>query len=102
MSGVAQQVNAKLISRSGLGVGVPRITSRNRIVNLLLILSLLSCSSRTQVRQQPLRPSELMEGASTYLNHSVEVEILEPLYGPVNAEQLARGEYGQVEVRHLA
>ena len=46
-----------------------------------------------------MRPSELIEEASTYLNHSVEVEILEPLYGPANAEQLARVGYGQVEVR---
>jgi len=52
-----------------------------------------------QVRKNTLRPSELLSEANKYLNQSVEVEILEPLYGPANAEQLARVEYGQVEVR---
>ena len=71
----------------------------HKLIILLLVQLLLSCGLPAQVRMKPLRPSELIEEASTYLNHSVEVEILEPLYGPANAEQLARVEYGQVEVR---
>lgn len=70
-----------------------------KLITLLLVLLLLSCGSPAQVRKNTLRPGELIEGASKYLNQSVEVEILEPLYGPANAEQLARVEYGQVEVR---
>ncbi|HEY0725916.1 MAG TPA: hypothetical protein VGD41_18365, partial [Pyrinomonadaceae bacterium] len=33
------------------------------------------------------------------MNQSVDLEILEPLYGPSKPEDLARAEYGQVEVR---
>lgn len=46
-----------------------------------------------------MRPSELMEKPDNYLNQTVDVEILEPLYGPARPEDLARAEYGQVEVR---
>lgn len=66
-------------------------------VSLLLLSS--SCSFPAQVRKTSLRPGELLETPNTYLNQPVEVEIVEPLYGPTNAEQLARAEYGQVEVR---
>ena len=52
-----------------------------------------------QSRKSVLRPIELIENATTFLNRSVEVEILEPLYGPARPEDLARTEYGQVEVR---
>ena len=40
-----------------------------------------------------------MEKPDNYLNQTVDVEILEPLYGPSRPEDLARAEYGQVEVR---
>jgi len=33
-----------------------------------------------QTRKNPLRPSELIENPNTYLNQSVDLEILEPLY----------------------
>ena len=46
-----------------------------------------------------MRPSELIENANNYLNQTVELEIVEPLYGPSKPEDLARVEYGQVEVR---
>jgi len=46
-----------------------------------------------------LRPSELIENANNYLNQTVELEIVEPLYGPSKPEDLARVEYGQVRVR---
>jgi len=46
-----------------------------------------------------LRPSELIENANNYLNQTVELEIVEPLYGPSKPEDLARVEYGQVQVR---
>jgi hypothetical protein len=41
----------------------------------------------------------LVANASTHLNHSVDVEILESLYGATTQEQLAKLEYGQVEIR---
>lgn len=59
----------------------------------------LSCGLPAQTRKNPLRPSELIENADRYLNQTVELEILEPLYGPSRPEDLARSEYGQVEVR---
>lgn len=59
----------------------------------------LSCGLPAQTRKNPLRPSELIENADRYLNQTVDLEILEPLYGPSRPEDLARAEYGQVEVR---
>ena len=46
-----------------------------------------------------MRPSELIENANSYLNQTVDLDIVEPLYGPSKPEDLARVEYGQVEVR---
>ena len=66
---------------------------------LLLVAMILSCGLPAQTRKNPLRPSELIENASTYLNQTIDLEILEPLYGPSKPEDLARAEYGQVEVR---
>ena len=66
---------------------------------LLLVLVILSCGLPAQTRKSPLRPSELIENANTYLNQIVDLEILEPLYGPSNPEDLVRAGYGQVEVR---
>jgi hypothetical protein len=51
------------------------------------------------MRKSPLRTTELIENANKYLNQTVDVEILEPLYGPSNEQDLARTEYGQVEIR---
>lgn len=59
----------------------------------------LSCGLPAQTRKNSLRSSELIENADTYLNQTVDVEILEPLYGPSRPEDLVRAEYGQVEVR---
>jgi hypothetical protein len=70
-----------------------------KLIVLLFVPLFLSCSSPAQVTKNTLRPAELIESADSYLNRSVEVEIVEPLYGPSSAEQLARVEYGQVEVR---
>ena len=60
---------------------------------------MLSCRLPAQTRKNPLRPSELIENANSYLNQTIDLEILEPLYGPSKPEDLARAEYGQVEVR---
>ena len=46
-----------------------------------------------------MRPSDLIENADNYLNQTVQLEIVEPLYGPSKPEDLARVEYGQVQVR---
>jgi len=46
-----------------------------------------------------LRPSDLIENANNYLNQTVDLEIVEPLYGPSKPEDLARVEYGQLQVR---
>ncbi|HET6978983.1 MAG TPA: hypothetical protein VFI24_21805 [Pyrinomonadaceae bacterium] len=67
--------------------------------HLLLVVMILSCGLPAQTRKNPLRPAELIENANTYLNQSVDLEIVEPLYGPSKPEDLARAEYGQVEVR---
>ncbi len=66
---------------------------------LLLVVMILSCGLPAQTRKKPLRPAELIENANTYLNQPVNLEILEPLYGPSKPEDLVRAEYGQVEVR---
>ena len=66
---------------------------------LLLVVMILSYGLPAQTRKNPLRPSELIENANAYLNQSVDLEILEPLYGPSRPEDLVRAAYGQVEVR---
>ena len=66
---------------------------------LLLVIVILSCRLPAQTRKNILRPSELVENANTYLNQTVDVEILEPLYGPSTPENLTRAEYGEVEIR---
>jgi len=68
-------------------------------VGTLLAFLLLSCGSPAQQRKMAPRPAELIQNASTYLNRFVEVEIVEPLYGPSTPEELAKVEYGQVEIR---
>ena len=60
---------------------------------------ILSCGLPAQTRKNPLRPSDLIENANNFLNQTVELEIVEPLYGPSKPEDLARVEYGQVQVR---
>lgn len=72
---------------------------RTKPFYLLLVVMILSCGLPAQTRKNSLRPTELIENASTYLNQPVELEVLEPLYGPSKPEDLARAEYGQVEVR---
>ena len=67
--------------------------------HLLLVLVTVSCGLPAQTRKSPLRPSELIENADTYLNQTIDLEIVEPLYGPLKPEDLARAEYGQVVVR---
>jgi len=66
---------------------------------VLLIAVMWSCGLPAQTRKNPLRPSDLIQSPDAYLNQTVDLEILEPLYGPSNPEALARVEYGQVEVR---
>ena len=66
---------------------------------LLLVVVVLSCGLPAQTRKNPLRPSDLIEKPDAYLNKAVDLEIVEPLYGPSSPEALARVEYGQVEVR---
>ena len=68
-------------------------------LHLLLVVLALSCGLPAQTRKNPLRPSDLIENADNYLNQTVELEIVEPLYGPSKPEDLTRVEYGQVEVR---
>ena len=58
----------------------------------------MSCGLPGQTKKNPLRPSELIENADNYLNQTVELEIVEPLYGPSKPEDLAKVEYGQVQV----
>ena len=59
----------------------------------------VSCGLPGQTKKNPLRPSELIENANNYLNQTVDLEIVEPLYGPSKPEDLARVEYGQVQIR---
>ncbi|HEV8426551.1 MAG TPA: hypothetical protein VGQ41_01470 [Pyrinomonadaceae bacterium] len=65
----------------------------------LLLVVVSSCGLPAQTKKNPLRPSELVENAKSYLNQTIDLEILEPLYGPSKPEDLARVEYGQVEIR---
>ena len=74
---------------------------RTTVPFYLLLVVILSCGLPAQTRKNPLRPSELIENAKTYLNQPVDLEIVEPLYGPSRPEDLVRAEYGQVEVRTI-
>ena len=65
----------------------------------MLALLLLSCGLPAQSRKNRQQPTELVENANAFLNQSVDVEIFEPVYGPSTAAELARVEYGQVEIR---
>lgn len=56
-------------------------------------------SAADKASKSPLRPTDLIEKPGHYLNRSVEVDIVEPLDGPVTPEALASLEYGQVRVR---
>jgi len=78
---------------------IRRISKVELYLGTLLSLLLLSCGLPAQQRKSVVRPIELIENAPNFLNRSVEVEILEPLYGPSRPEDLAKAEYGQVEVR---
>lgn len=66
---------------------------------LLLGLMILSCRLPAQTKKKPLRPADLLENANAYLNQNIDLEIVEPLYGPAKPEDLLKTEYGQVEVR---
>ncbi|MFL6236147.1 MAG: hypothetical protein ACJ76N_23645 [Thermoanaerobaculia bacterium] len=63
------------------------------------MVSLIAGSPQPAPGPRPLRPADLLENAGRYLHRTVEIEIVEPLNGPVTPETLARSEYGQVEVR---
>jgi hypothetical protein len=76
-----------------------RIFRVQSYLGAILSLLLLSCGLPAQQRKSVLHPTELVENATNFLNRSVEVEILEPLYGPSSPENLAKAEYGQVEIR---
>ena len=66
---------------------------------LLIGLMILSCRLPAQTKKNPLRPADLLENANAYLNQNIDLEIVEPLYGPAKPEDLQKIEYGQVEVR---
>jgi len=63
-----------------------------------MALTLLAARTATASTPAVLRPLDLLADAR-YVGRTVEVEIVEPISGPVTAEQLARLEYGQLEVR---
>lgn len=46
----------------------------------------------------PVHVSDLLQHADSYLNHVVEVDIVEPLFGPSTPDALAKTEYGQIVV----
>jgi hypothetical protein len=51
-----------------------------------------------QAERQELTTSAIMSAPDRYLNHPVELVIVEPLRGPASAQALAALEYGQVRV----
>lgn len=75
-------------------------TTALRTTLLFLVLSVViwSYESPAQTPKNPFRVPELVQHAKTYLNQSVDVEILEPMYGAATPEELARVEYGNVLV----
>ena len=68
-------------------------------LHLLLVVMILSCRLPAQTKKNPLRPADLLENANAYLNQNIDLEIVEPLYGPAKPEDLLKTEYGQLEVR---
>jgi len=89
-----QSVNQRNVFRLVCGILRP-----HAYLFAMLSVLLLSCHLPAQQRKNVLRPIELIENATNFLNRSVEVDILEPLWGPLRPEDLARAEYGKVEVR---
>jgi len=74
-----------------------------RVIPGLFVFSTLflgaSCSSGGPAAAAgPLRPGDLLAAPNQYLNRSVEVEIVDPLYGPSTPQALAAVEYGQVRI----
>ncbi len=73
-----------------------------KIIRLLFIVLLFSNLSLAACRAQNsdpiLRPNDLIEHPDQYLNRQVQIEIVEPLYGPATPAALAKTPYGQVRV----
>jgi hypothetical protein len=61
-------------------------------------LLVLGASAVAGAEPTHLRPLDVLAD-STLVGKNVEVDVVEPLAGPTTAEQLARSEYGQLEVR---
>ncbi|HEX5033433.1 MAG TPA: hypothetical protein VFW62_03040 [bacterium] len=63
-----------------------------------LLLAFLLAPASLPAAEKPLRPSDLLAAPATYLNREVELEIVEPLYGPSSPTSLAAAQYGQVGI----
>jgi len=71
------------------------------IVSVLLVAgigALPATSAFAEDQEHPVHVSDLLQHADSYLNHVVEVEIVEPLFGPSTPDALAKTEYGQIVI----
>jgi len=58
----------------------------------------LSCTGNSFSADQVLRAGEVLKAPQNYLHRTIELEVVEPLYGPPTPQALATVEYGQVEI----
>jgi hypothetical protein len=65
----------------------------------LAALAVARAASGAAPGTAPLRPADLLATPAQYVGHTVELLIVEPTSGATNATELARAEYGQIEVR---
>ncbi|MFO1519082.1 MAG: hypothetical protein U1F57_05400 [bacterium] len=68
----------------------------SKIFSVLLGLFSASCAGVSSA--QSLIPADLLKEPTKYLNRRVEVDIVEPLYGPSTPQALANAEYGQLQI----
>ena len=63
-----------------------------------LLLATLLFPVMLNATEKALRPSDLLASPANYLNREVEIDVVEPLYGPSSPVALAAAQYGQVEI----
>lgn len=66
---------------------------------LAWIFCAIPAACLAQTPSGPLRPSDLLANPQKYLNQSVTIDVVEPLYGPATPAALAALEYGQVRIQ---
>ncbi|MCE9625650.1 MAG: hypothetical protein K8R69_09420 [Deltaproteobacteria bacterium] len=79
-----------------------RIPSKRprRLASCLFFGLVMSCSSNAPADSPSgkLRPADLVKSPKDFLDHNVDLEIIEPLSGPATPQNLATAEYGRIRI----